>query len=587
LLDDAGVEAMKASLRERAALLTAIGRTQVDSRDFVGAERTLGLLRAEDSPGGALRESGEPEWFAMLSRANLATRLICEFRTGGHPDAALATVRRLPAGEQREWLLAHEAVMTLRSTRADTTVPATPLLDRWRAARAIVREITLADVRLDALLQIAEAAQDTGGGQAVLRDAYMDARTIRIRDADRQASRNAMLAVVALRLSRESDVTALFERLTRADDIQYVFSAAAQRPRFNRLARALAPRAIGAAEQLQDTAARTVYLATVHESLRQVVGETEADRLVPQMSNVRRASSPADRDSAKAHSIYPQDRAVAALYRGDFAEVRRQAEGVPLSRTGAERAMVWQTLAWLEYMSSMDTARVYLRLATEALRRGGAGSARDSTDYDSAIYAIARNDFWFGDVLEGIALLDAAFRPADVAGAVLEWGASTSRRPPLDSSRAAIAQVGNSALRDALLARFVEIELVPENIARARIVADSIDSIESRARAGLAVAAGLQRMHRDEEARSLLVALLARESLVDAQLRSRVIAALIAAAGSRDAESWARGPAPTAADKARRLLAVATAMNHAIQAAARGPFYNLSGNGPDACLDLF
>jgi hypothetical protein len=57
--------------------------------------------------------------------------------------------------------------------------------------------------------------------------------------------------------------------------------------------------------------------------------------------------------------------------------------------------------------------------------------------------------------------------------------------------------------------------------------------------------------------------------------------------GSPDAESWARGPAPNATDKARRLLAVATAMNHAIQVATRGPFYNLSGNGPGACLDLF
>jgi hypothetical protein len=590
LLTDAVAAVREGPAAQRSSLLASVGRIQVEASDFEGAERTV-ALSDDAAPADVLRQLGQPGWFAMFDRASVARRLVCSLRAAGRPDDALSAVRRMPAGPLREWLLAHEAVMTMqpagrsdsavRRARSDTT--------RARTAHDVIREIVLPEARLDALIMLMESVADTGAVASMLRDAYKEARSIRLTDRDRQASRDARLVREALRIGRRDDALALFAGLSDLEDLSFVLHTAAQPPEDDRLVRAIAPRVVAAGRAIADSAARAAYLGEIHASLEHGGGRAVADRFVPEArvdsARTRADSARTARDDARLAATYPEDAATHALERGNYAEVRRQVERIPLGKTGARRAAMWSELAWLGYSTTPDSAKMFLGLGRASLRRAGVLTTADSIEYDRAADEIATRYFWFGDVEHGIEMANAMLYPDAAASTFTNWGASTFPRPSVDSLRAYVDRASDRRVRDAALARFVAIELVPVDVNRARALADSIATPESRAAAHLAVANALRRQRDTSATRRAFTELLSDSGLTRDALGRDVLPALISFRAWRDAETWAHS-AGDPAERARRLVAVAQALTVEMLTKTRG-YYVLVGNGPDACLDVF
>lgn len=579
LLDDALGAARAAPSIERSALFAAIGRLQVESRDFGAAERTLALPSSASpnaaAPNEVLRELGQPEWFGMLDRASLARQLVCALREVRRPAEALSVVRRMPASPDAQWLLAHLAVLTMRSaTERDSATK----LARWHADRAdealaIAREVRLPEARLDALIGIMDATPDTGAGARMLRDVYDEARRIRLADRDRRASRYALLARHAYRARRGEDVPALFDQLSDREDLLVVLAAALGPHGDAAFARRITPIVEDAARTIRDSVARAAYVAQIPGARRDARAQDERD--------VR-----AESDSALAHSDYPEDVANRALTRRDFAEVRRQAQRVPLADGGSRRAELWANLAWEEYGASRDTAIVYLGLGRDALEDAAARTQVDSAARDDAAAHIARNYFWLGDADDGMAILDLIRDPALAAGPLREWGGSSFGRASTDSSRAFAQRLRDRRVRDAALARLVEIDLVSARPAWAVALADSIATPGARVTAGLAVSNMLKQHGDTAAARKRLVALLEPQS-ADGDRSDTIVGILVSLHAWRDAATWANASVASPVERARRLLMLARVLNRAVQSTLRGPYYMIRGNGPDGCLDEF
>jgi hypothetical protein len=592
LLTDAIGSAREAPVAQRASLLAAAGRIQVEAGDFAGAERTIALT-GDAAPADVLRQLGLPEWFAMLDHADLARRLVCGLHTAGRPDDALSVVRRMPAGPQREWLLGHEAVMTVYPPDRPDSAAKQPNLTaaRGRAALAIARGIALPEARLDALIMVMGALPDTGDGGAILRGAYAEARTIRLADGDRQASRDAQLAGPALRVGRPNDVLALFAGVSDPEDLEYILYASSQRREGDRILRTIAPRVIAAGRAIADDAARKTYLAEVHAYLEHSGGRAFADGLVPE-ARVDTAQARADRarisrEDALLAATYPEDAARRALEQRDFAEVHRQVERIPLGNTGARRAEVWSELAWWIYMTGRDTAKAFLGFGRASLRPLGRISSSDSAEFDRVAEGIATRYFWLGDVQHGIETVAMIGDPEMADGALRDWGASTFGRPSPDSIRAYVDRTRDPRVHDAALARFVEIELVPIDIRRARSLADSIATPRSRAAARLAVANALRRQRDTSATRRAFMELVSDSSLGAVAIGREVLPALVSLNAWRDIEAWARSATADPAERARRLIAVANSLNRELLVRSHAQFYFVVGNGPDDCLDVF
>jgi len=593
LIDEAIVSAGKAKSADRPSLFAAAARVQIASGDFTGAERTV-ALSWDAWPSDVLRQLDLPEWFAMLDHADAARRLVCALHEAKRPDDALSVIRRLPKGPQRDWLLAHEAQVLIGAARVrDSVTFATKfVVERGRAALAIARGVELPEARLDALLGVMNLAPDTGEGASILRDAYAAARRIRLGDADRQASRNALLAEQAFRARRAGDVEALFEKLTDAQDLEYVLGVATDRHGSGIIARRIAPRVIEAGRRIIDSAARASYLGGVHERLRQSLGDEPADALVPEAridkSRVRRPGfNP--RDSALAASTLPEDVARRALDRGDYAEVRRQVERIALgtARGSTRRAQLWSNLSWGIYVIAVDTAKEYARLGREALRRSRNITPADSAEYDEAAASIADRQLWFGDAAGAVETLNLIRDPGRAAAALHDWGASTLLHVTEDSARMYADRLSDPRVRDALLARVVQ-QFVGTNLRWARALADSIVTPRPRLAARFIVAHATLQQRDTAGARRALAALLADSRAEDGGTQTSILNDLVGAKGWREAESWAEAATTDARETARRLIAVAASLGRELQIQRNGPYYNLRlGNGPDACLDTF
>lgn len=588
LLADAFASALEAPPGERGALVTAVGRLQVQARDFARAERTVTHVE-NAAPSDDARAFGVHPTVAFFDRAGLLTRLVCGLRDAKRSDDAVAVVRRMPAGAAREWELAHIASLTARSPLSATDSAArrrgeTP--EAWRAALALAREVVLPEARLDALLSVASEASDSTTREDVARAAYADARRIRLASSDRQSSRNAMLASLALDLRRSDDVRSLFAALIDADDLNDVVIRVATSSSDTRLLRELAPRAIAAGLAIHDSAARLAFLSPLRASLVRAAGIATADTLLPaRFVETPRAGGRAARDSAIMTSMDPRDVAQRALDHRDFAGVRRAVERLPVVDESAKRASLWSDLAWSEYISSRDTARAYLALAHEALVHSHA----DSATLDGVAARIADRQFWIADHDGGVATLNLVRDPNAAAWPVRDWGASTLAGLTADRLRAYADQIRDPRVRDAVLLRVITGYLAirgatDAQATRARDLADSIATPALHLRARVAVTDLMLQRRDTVNARAMLTTLLSYPGLMEDEESRVIISRLAVNGGASELQAWAHAAAPGL--RARRLIAVAEAFQRGIDARAGNLWVRLS-NGPDACLDVF
>jgi hypothetical protein len=586
LLADAFASAIDAPPGERGALVTAIGRFQTRFGDFAGAERTV--ASAESAlPGDVARAEGNSVLLAFLDRPTLFRRLVCGLQSAGRSDDAIAAVRRMPAGDEREWELAHTAALMARSRLNATDSIArrngkTPV--QWRTALALAREVTLPEARLDALISIAGAVSESAKHD-VARAAYGDARRIRVSNADRKSARTAMLAAIALRIGRRADVSSLYATLTNGEDLREVVTLAANSSDV-RLVRELAPRAVDAGLAIRDSAARLAFLSQLRQALIRGVGDATADDLLPaNLVETPRVAGRAVRDSMIAASTDPWDVATRASERGDFAAVRRAVEQLPVSDPLATRARLWSNLAWGTYSAHVDTARVYLILARDALLR----SHTDSATIDEVASAIADRQFWLADDEAGITTVNLVRDPGRASGAMRDVGGSTLSRLTADRAWSYADQIREPRVRDALALRVITGYLAvrgatAEQLLRGRALADSITTLSLRIPAQAAVANGMAQRGDTVGARALFTALLSYPSLIGDREGRTAVRRLIAIGGMSEVEAWARSGTP--AMRARRLIAVADAVEFQIAARA-GVVWARISNGPDACLDGF
>ena len=589
LLAEALGAALGAPAGQRAGLVNGVGRAQVRARDFAGAERTLSLGERATTADVA-RQLGQSLTFVWLDRADLATRLVCALRSSDRGDEALAVVRRMPAGDDREWQLAHLASLTARArlSSADSLARRrgdTPRL--WNDALALARDVTLPEAKLDALLAVAEAAADSTTRRDVAFAAYDEARRIRLADTDRRASRDAMLAELAIRLGRAADARALFGELSNAEDLEYVFGAAAA-VRNASLVRALAPRTIAAGRAIGDRAARFAYLSQVRESLIRAAGNGVADDLLPERvvglspEGPRRIS----RDSALAASNDPRDAANRAESRGDFAAIRREVGRLPIVDPAARRAKLWSDLAWSTYSMYRDTAAAYLTLAREALL----ASRADAATRDQTAEEIADRQFWIADDEGGLTTLNLIGDPNVANAAISNWGGSTASSLTADRLRAYADRVRDPRARDAVLLRVITGYLAIRDanaaqLERARRLADSIATAPIAIQGRLAVALIFVQRGDSARARAELTSLLAEPSLGDGEAVARIVGPLVAEGGLAEATAWARTGVP--ARRSRRLVTVADALRSSLDARFNRFAPDMLSNGPDSCRDIF
>jgi hypothetical protein len=592
LLNEALARGQYVSAAERSSLLAAIGRSQVAARDYADAGRTLALIDDDESPAQVLRDLGETDEYAGLERATLARRLTCAWFEAAQSDSALAAVWAMPPSVRREWELAHVALVTARGGRnplhTHTGPPSDPPVN-WRRALELANRITLADARLDALLGIASVIPDTGTGRPLLVQAYDAARAITLGDPDRQRSRDAMLAVFALRLDRPDDARALFARLSNRDDMKYVLASASTRLRAAVLVREWSPGVILAGRAIRDSAARSVYLTGLWTALQQSGGRAFADSLLPE--STASAEHPrnlrAIMDSATTADTSPATLAKRAFAPGDYAGVRAAVARVPLDDRLALRADVWLNLAWDIYPVRTDTALAYLLEAGTALL----AAPRDSGAFDQRARAIAYRQFWLGADAEGITTLNLVRDPRSASYEVSQWGSSTLSHFTATDLRGYADRIRNPVLRDMALAHIVVARLVGSNVSASnvrwgRALADSIQTPELRQQAQGAVAHELARRGDSTEARRRLLALLrdAERGHAPDPVVHDLLGELVGAGGLREALGWARTPSAQAT-RARRLLWIANELTGLID--TRENRSMSFSNGTDWCRDGF
>ncbi|HET9011520.1 MAG TPA: hypothetical protein VFN38_06865, partial [Gemmatimonadaceae bacterium] len=441
-------------------------------------------------------------------------------------------------------------------------------------------------------IAIAESTPDTGARRATLERAYSDARRIALTDVDRQRSRDAMLAAVALRLGRADDVRALFARLSDIMDLRLVVATAAGRTDGLPMVRELAPRVVRAGRAIRDSTAREVYLVTLWPMLKESGGRPFADSLLPEAT--WRAEHPRDlramMDSAKRVDTSASVAAMRAIEAGDFAEARRQAERIPLNDRLARRAGLLAEMAWGSYMGHGDTARTYLREARAALL----AAPRDSAVFDERALRIASHQFWLGDNDEGVRTLDLVRNPDEASYVVSQWGTSTMSGLTARKLRAYADRVRSRKMRDLVLLHAVTPYLVARSAsdsdaAWGLALADSIGTPVFRREAQRAVANHALERRDSTDARRRIVALLrdplADAALRDGDLRRSLVADLVRAGGWRDALDWARLPSAPAV-RARRLLGVAAILQQQLDQRSGNHMLVIS-NGPDWCRDEF
>jgi hypothetical protein len=438
---------------------------------------------------------------------------------------------------------------------------------------------------MDALLSIAGETSDSTRQDEVVRAAYGDARRIRLSSVDRQSSRNAMLVALALQLGRNGDVRSLYATLINADDLGDVVIRAATSSDTG-LVRELAPRAVAAGVAIRDSAARLAFLSPLRQALIRGVGGAAADDLLPaRFVETSHVAGRAVRDSMIAASTDPWDVATRASERGDFTAVRRAVEQLPVSDPLATRARLWSNLAWGTYSAHVDTARVYLVLARDALLR----SHTDSATIDEVASAIADRQFWLADDEAGITTVNLVRDPGLASGAMRDVGGSTLSRLTADRAWSYADQIREPRARDAFALRVITGYLAvrgatAEQLLRGRALADSITTLSLRIPAQAAVANGMAQRGDTVGARALFTALLSYPSLIDDREGRTAVRRLIAIGGMSEVEAWARSGTP--AMRARRLIAVADAVEFQIAARA-GVVWARISNGPDACLDGF
>jgi hypothetical protein len=563
-LADALSAALQAPPATRAALVNAVGRAQIRVRDFAGAERAMALM--EDAPLSDIAQAaGQSPIFVSFDRADLATRIVCGLRGAERGDDAVAVVRRMPAGAEREWALGHLASITARSPRnaADSALRRrgeTP--QQWRTALALAREVGLPEARLDALIAVAEALQDAPEGRDIARTAYDEARRVRLADADRQSSRNARLAGLALRVGPFADVRSLFDDLTNAHDRLDVLTRASMAGDAT-LVRALAPRVVDSGRAIPDPAARQSYLSQTREAVKRANGDNVADQLVPARLLGPSMPSRAELESAAKTSVLPRDAAMRALDSVNYARVRQDAERLPLERT-AQRARLWSDLAWSATPIARDTARAYLVLARDALLHSNA----DSMTFDDVGATIADRQFWIADHEGGIATLNVIHNPDVAEWVPTGWGGSTFDELNADRLRAYADRINDRRLRDATLLRIVSGYLAirgaaDSSLARARALADSIRTPHLAVRARLAVATTWLQRGNAERARTELASLLVNVEQLGPDGEASVVGPLVTAGGVEQAMAWAH--MGTAAQRAHRLIIVADAFHADLQ----------------------
>ena len=594
LLDEGIASARQSPVSERSTLLAALGRSQVAARDYAGAARTLRLVR-DEQPDGVQRALGEPEMFAGFERAGLARHLSCGLREAGRPDEAVAVVRGMTAGPDRDWELAHEVSLIASGARPPWQMNASPESDpspRWRTALDLTGDIALPAARLDALLAIAQAVPDTGRGRATVERAYAAARAITLADTDRQRSRDAMLAGVALLLGRTGDARALFTRLRDLMDIRLVLDAAASRPGTAPLVRELAPRVVGAGRAIRDSAARDAYLRMVWETLGHGGARGLADSLLPEAiaSAKRHSAIAAALDSADEVDTAAVAAAIRALRARDFIEARRQATRVPLDDRHARRAALYSEMAQIAaYETNRDTARAYLREARAALLT----VPRDAATMDEVAARIAERQLSIGDGEDGLRTLDLIRDRRSAAFALSQGIGSTMSGFTARKLRRYAEQARRPVVRDLVLAEVVSRYLVgrvvsDSDAAWGRALAESIATPVYRREALRAIAAEALRRGDSTNARLRTLALV-QDPTFAAGVRSEpvdrgLIGDLVRAGGWREAIDWARAPSEST-ERARRLLGVAMMFQQQLDQRNHVRMY--LSNGPDWCRHGF
>jgi hypothetical protein len=545
LLDDAFAAAAAAPRSERATLLNALGSVALRMGDFARVEQVLAL----DVTANAIDVShalGQAATFTWLDRSTLATRFVCGLHAAGRRDEALAAVHRMQPGPEREWQLARFAA-NVASSR-DSISLEDPL--RYDRALAIAREIQLRDARLDAMISIAMSAADSSR-EAIALAAFDDARRIRLDDADRQSDRTALLVGIAGRLRRTDDARILFATLDVPDDLLEAVSELGRQHARVELLRELAPRAIGAAASIRDSAARTSVLATLHERLKRAIGPA-ADGLFP--ADVVRSPRRIDPDSAEMRSTVLEDVARRALEHGTARSAETAIDGLPSRDSTAVRASLLSDLAWSVYPGNLDAGRQYLVRARDALMASGARPEQ----FDRIAVEIADRQFYLGDEMQAVETMNAMHFPSVAAQAAGDLGHSTVSHSDEATLRTLIARLKAPETQDAIRQRLVTILTNlgdTSTLRRVRALADSLGSPAARASARIALTNRYLALGDSADAHRDALLLLV-DSVANAHDAGRSLMPQLIALGEADRlEAWAHDAAP--AERVRRLIAVA------------------------------
>jgi hypothetical protein len=585
LVAEAQRTADSAPATERDALLVIVGSLQAELGDFAASGRTLARLvesqRAPSTPRG--------DTLAAWTLPGYARNLACHLHDHHRPADALAALRLLDAGEGKEWQLAREAAYLARPARwlGDTTLTPADELARRRQALELARELRHPQARLDALLAVMESTPDSGASGALRREAYEEARRVRLDDPDLRSARNAILAAEAVRLGRADDAFELYAGLTDRRDVLHVIVAASESAD-SALLRRLAPRAIAAVREVRDAQARRQFSDAVRTLLRRAGAVSLLAKLSPAPEQEPDASEPPLETDEPGHAdtssaADPIEAAKAAVSRGDFSQVMREVERLPDRDPYARRALFWYELSRHVRSFSADTSKVYLRRGREALER----SRADSAAWDFSAWRLAQEQLMLAEHVEGVRTLNLIRSTLWGELAVDDWNGPTALL------RRYADQVRAPHVRDAVLLRIVTRQLSGANAtmadaAYARALADSIATPAHRAEARFALARRAAQRGDTAGARREVAELLADSAVARALHEKRdgfeLRRFMLSIGEWRQLEAWAL--APTApAERVRRLIGLARYL-HGASEAQRGRWMVIS-NGPDYCRDVF
>lgn len=556
------------------SVLMRAASSQVALNDLIGALKTAAIL---------YQMPGSKTTFDKMSRATICYLL--EDRDLRQARRAAMNLASLDLGG--EWTWAHFAVQLNRLPRAARKSLKTLAMDSaalTAESMRIAASLTNPKVATDTYLAIAKATRSRDSTTTIhaLRSADSARRLVRNRDFTE--SRQAMIALQALRID-DSLATRLAVTLSNPRDIHWLAVWMARSKRSSTATDA------GREALIEKTVRRSVQLAAlnadprVREEIRQELRgmmqysdrKTLADALVPEDSSATKHAADTT-DTLMAH-------ATAALERGDMKDVERWISSMSDPFHVGRRAFAWEKLA-RETHGNLQLARSLRQRAVTTL----ADERPGIPERDNLLAYIAQIRLMDGYNEEAVDIVNRIDDPKEARFAIREIGQSTLAHLDPPKLRKLADQLRFREVRDQVLYRLMISMLLvrnatPQQAEWGLALVDSIRTRDLQLKARIEAGRFLKSKGDSVASRTILLSVL-RNGFDELERydRDTLLALLSSLGADRELVKWARSQ---------------PSLKHAQALVAILPFLQLNlphsgdqremwfSNGPDSCRDEF